>query len=55
MLTNRCQMNYPLEQARHILGAQGNIWTEFIASEDHVEYMAFPRGTALVGSGLVCS
>ncbi len=35
------------EQARHILGAQGNIWTEFIASGDHLEYMAFPRGTAL--------
>ena len=35
------------EQASHILGAQGNIWTEFIASEDHVEYMTFPRGTAL--------
>jgi hexosaminidase len=35
------------EHAGHILGVQGNIWTEFIASEDHVEYMAFPRGTAL--------
>ena len=35
------------EQAKHILGAQGNIWTEFIASEEHLEYMAFPRGTAL--------
>jgi hexosaminidase len=29
------------------LGAQGNIWTEFIATQDHLEYMAFPRGTAL--------
>jgi hexosaminidase len=35
------------EQARHILGAQGNIWTEFIASVDHLEYMTYPRGTAL--------
>jgi hexosaminidase len=35
------------EGAKHILGAQGNIWTEFIASEEHLAYMAFPRGTAL--------
>lgn len=35
------------DQARYIRGAQGNIWTEFIATEDHLEYMAFPRGTAL--------
>jgi hexosaminidase len=31
----------------HILGAQGNIWTEYIANIRHVEYMAFPRLSAL--------
>jgi hexosaminidase len=31
----------------HILGAQGNVWTEYIASFKHVEYMAFPRQCAL--------
>ena len=30
-------------RARHILGAQGNVWTEYIADFDHVEYMALPR------------
>ncbi|HEY5910052.1 MAG TPA: beta-N-acetylhexosaminidase [Verrucomicrobiae bacterium] len=30
-----------------ILGAQGNVWTEFIASLQHVEYMTFPRLCAL--------
>ena len=35
------------EEARHILGAQGNIWTEYITSPGHVEYMAFPRLTAI--------
>ncbi len=34
-------------EARHILGAQGNVWTEYIGTTDHVEYMAFPRGIAL--------
>ncbi|HTY07490.1 MAG TPA: beta-N-acetylhexosaminidase [Gemmatimonadales bacterium] len=35
------------EQARHILGAQGQIWTEYIPDPKHVEYMAFPRLEAL--------
>ena len=30
-----------------MLGAQGNIWTEYIQSEDQLEYMALPRATAL--------
>ncbi|HUP44876.1 MAG TPA: beta-N-acetylhexosaminidase, partial [Thermoanaerobaculia bacterium] len=34
-------------EARHVLGAQGNIWTEYIPSPGHVEYMAFPRLVAL--------
>jgi len=35
------------EQAKHILGAQGNVWTEYIHTGDKVEYMAWPRSTAL--------
>jgi hexosaminidase len=35
------------EEARHVLGAQGNVWTEYIATSDHVEYMVFPRLLAL--------
>lgn len=34
-------------EARHILGAQGNVWTEYIKTSDHVEYMAYPRAIAL--------
>ncbi|MFN0204194.1 MAG: family 20 glycosylhydrolase, partial [Bacteroidia bacterium] len=30
-----------------ILGAQANVWTEYMASSDHVEYMVFPRLLAL--------
>jgi hexosaminidase len=36
-----------LEKQKHILGAQGNIWTEYIPNLKHVEYMAFPRLSAL--------
>lgn len=35
------------EQARHILGAQANLWTEYIATTEHVEYMVLPRMAAL--------
>ncbi len=31
----------------HILGAQGNLWTEYIPSLGQAEYMAFPRLSAL--------
>lgn len=31
------------EQKYYILGAQGNLWTEYIVTTDKVEYMVFPR------------
>lgn len=31
----------------HILGAQGNVWTEYMSNIAKVEYMIFPRMTAL--------
>ena len=34
-------------EAQHILGAQGNVWTEFVSTPGHVEYMAYPRALAL--------
>ena len=33
--------------AFRILGAQGNLWTEYVPSLQHAEYMAFPRLCAL--------
>lgn len=33
--------------ARHILGAQGQVWTEYIKGPKNVEYMAYPRMSAL--------
>jgi len=34
-------------EARHVIGAQANVWTEYITTEEHVEYMALPRMLAL--------
>ena len=35
------------EQAKYVLGAQANIWTEYMKNERKVEYMLFPRIAAL--------
>jgi hexosaminidase len=34
-------------EAKYVLGAQANVWTEFIASREHLEYMVLPRMLAL--------
>ncbi|MEW6211785.1 MAG: family 20 glycosylhydrolase, partial [Acidobacteriota bacterium] len=35
------------EEQRYILGAQGNVWTEYMKTPEKVEYMVFPRLLAL--------
>ncbi len=35
------------EESKYILGAQANVWTEYINTPQHVEYMLFPRIAAL--------
>lgn len=37
----------PSQFQSHILGGQGNLWTEYVPSLAHAEYMAFPRLCAL--------
>ncbi len=35
------------EEAKHVLGAQGNLWTEHIPTVDRAEEMLYPRACAL--------
>ena len=35
------------EQSKYVLGAQGNVWTEYMPTSQQVEYMVFPRILAL--------
>ncbi len=35
------------DEAKHVLGAQGNVWTEYMKTPHYVEYMVFPRLLAL--------
>lgn len=35
------------KESKHIKGAQGNVWTEYIKTPEYAEYMSVPRMTAL--------
>ena len=35
------------DQAKYVLGSQGNVWTEYMGYPSKVEYMIFPRMSAL--------
>lgn len=39
------------EQARHILGVQANVWTEYLQTPSQVEYMVYPRASAIAEIG----
>ena len=34
-------------ESKHILGGQGNLWTEYVPNIKHAEYMTFPRIAAM--------
>lgn len=36
---------------KHIIGVQGNVWNEYIPSEERRDYQAFPRAIALAETG----
>jgi len=35
------------DEAEHVIGTQGCVWTEYMPTPGHVEYMAYPRALAL--------
>jgi hexosaminidase len=35
------------DKRQHVLGAQANVWTEYMKTDAHIEYMIFPRMMAL--------
>jgi hexosaminidase len=37
----------PADKVRHILGAGGNLWSEYFPNYAHVQYMAYPRACAM--------
>lgn len=41
-------------ESRHILGVQGNLWTEYVGDPAHAQYMLLPRLSALAEVGWSC-
>jgi hexosaminidase len=41
----------PARERHHVLGLQGNVWTEHIRTEDRVGWMTFPRAAAVAELG----
>ncbi|WP_234735158.1 glycoside hydrolase family 20 protein [Tellurirhabdus bombi] len=39
--------NLSADAQKRIIGAQANVWTEYIKTPEHVEYMVWPRAAAL--------
>jgi len=39
------------DQRAHILGIQASLWTEYVTTEDRIEWMLFPRSAALAELG----
>lgn len=44
-LVDKCMSNE--KQSKYILGAQANVWTEYLKTSEEVECMIFPRMMAL--------
>lgn len=44
----------PVDGLHHILGVQANLWTEYVPSEEHAEYMYWPRAIAIAETGWSC-
>ena len=39
------------DKVQHVLGVQGQLWGEFIATPEHLNYMGYPRAAALAEVG----
>ena len=39
------------EEAKHLLGLQGNLWSEYVTEDSHAEYMYYPRAFAIAETG----
>lgn len=40
-----------IEEKNLFLGVQGNVWTEYIPTDEHMEYMLYPRAIAIAEIG----
>lgn len=38
-------------EQKHVIGVQANLWTEYVPTDEHLEYMLFPRALAVAEVG----
>lgn len=43
--------SFEMPEGEHILGLQGNLWSEYIISDENYEYMLYPRAFAIAELG----
>lgn len=41
----------PEDGLHHLLGVQANLWTEYVTTDEHAEYMYWPRAIAIAETG----
>ena len=41
----------PSDKLHHLIGVQANLWTEYITTDAHAEYMYWPRAVAIAETG----
>ena len=41
------EASMPVEKIHHLKGVQANLWSEYVVSDEHAEYMYWPRAFAL--------
>ena len=41
----------PAEELHHLIGVQANLWTEYVTTDEHAEYMYWPRALAIAETG----
>lgn len=46
-----CEGQPASEVLTHLLGVQGNLWSEFVITDSHFEYMLYPRAFAIAETG----
>ena len=48
---NPVESSMPQEKLHHLLGVQANLWSEYIVTDSHAEYMYWPRAIAIAETG----
>ena len=48
---NPVELSMPQEKLHHLLGVQANLWSEYIVTDSHAEYMYWPRAIAIAETG----